>query len=47
MHPKMFGSPDIILLDSKTAIFLHGCFWHGCPKHYREPNSRKDFGKRK
>jgi DNA mismatch endonuclease (patch repair protein) len=47
MHPKMFGSPDIILLDSKTAIFLHGCFWHGCPKHYREPNSRKDFWKTK
>lgn len=32
MHPKMFGNPDIILKDSKTVIFIDGCFWHGCRK---------------
>lgn len=25
------GNPDIILPKYKTAIFVHGCFWHGCP----------------
>lgn len=30
MHPKMRGNPDIILLDSRTIVFIHGCFWHGC-----------------
>jgi len=43
MHPKMVGSPDIILTDKKVAIFLHGCFWHKCPLHYREPKSNKKF----
>ena len=37
MHPKMDGSPDIILKDKKLAIFLQGCFWHKCPKCYKEP----------
>jgi DNA mismatch endonuclease (patch repair protein) len=25
------GNPDIVLLKYKTVIFVHGCFWHGCP----------------
>lgn len=25
------GRPDIVLPKYKTAIFVHGCFWHGCP----------------
>jgi DNA mismatch endonuclease (patch repair protein) len=43
MHPKMSGSPDIILIDKKVAIFLQGCFWHKCPKHYKEPKSNRDY----
>ena len=26
------GKPDIVLPRYKTVIFVHGCFWHGCPK---------------
>ena len=32
---KLPGSPDIVLPKWRTAIFVHGCFWHrhtGCPK---------------
>jgi DNA mismatch endonuclease (patch repair protein) len=43
MHPKMEGSPDIILPSKKIAIFLHGCFWHKCPIHYKEPKTKKKF----
>ena len=25
------GTPDIVLPKYLTAIFVHGCFWHGCP----------------
>jgi DNA mismatch endonuclease (patch repair protein) len=41
MHPKIVGSPDIILKDKKIAIFIHGCFWHGCKKCYRKPMNNK------
>lgn len=47
MHPKMKGGPDIILKDRKVAIFIHGCFWHKCPKHYIEPKSKIKFWKNK
>lgn len=29
------------------AIFLDGCFWHGCPQHYIGPRTRGDFWSRK
>jgi DNA mismatch endonuclease (patch repair protein) len=25
------GKPDIVMLKYKLVIFIHGCFWHGCP----------------
>lgn len=25
------GKPDVVFLDQKVAIFVDGCFWHGCP----------------
>jgi len=25
------------------VLFVHGCFWHGCPRHYREPRSNRAF----
>ena len=33
------GSPDIAFHDKKIAVFVDGCFWHGCPKHYKEPKT--------
>jgi len=26
------GKPDIVFVNKKIAIFVHGCFWHRCPK---------------
>ncbi len=29
-HPKdVFGRPDIVNRENKTAVFIDGCFWHG------------------
>ena len=37
------GTPDIIIKGSKLAVFVHGCFWHGCPRHYRSPHSNLEY----
>jgi len=29
------GTPDFVLPDHRVAIFVHGCFWHGCPRCFR------------
>jgi len=43
------GSPDIVLLKYRAAIFVHGCFWHGhsgCRKS-RLPTTRRTFWEEK
>lgn len=30
---------DIVFPGAKIAVFVHGCFWHGCPEHYRPTKS--------
>ncbi|MDB5683491.1 MAG: very short patch repair endonuclease, partial [Sphingomonas bacterium] len=43
------GRPDIVLPKHKTAIFVHGCFWHrhpDCPKA-STPRTRVDFWRHK
>src|SRR5665213_3543773 len=32
LHAKYLpGSPDIVFPTAKVCVFVHGCFWHGCP----------------
>lgn len=43
-HQKTpFGRPDLVVNSPPTAIFIDGCFWHGCPDHYVRPGSREEF----
>jgi len=30
-YKKVAGRPDIAFVGKKTAVFVHGCFWHRCP----------------
>lgn len=42
---KLPGKPDIVLPKYRTAIFVHGCFWHGhagC-KYYKVPQTRTQW----
>lgn len=37
------GRPDLVFVSAKVAVFVDGCFWHGCPEHYVPPRSRAAF----
>ena len=37
------GSPDIVLVSAKIAVFVDGCFWHGCPDHWTKPGTNQQF----
>jgi DNA mismatch endonuclease (patch repair protein) len=41
------GRPDIVFASHKIAIFIDGCFWHGCPEHYVRPRSKVEFWAKK
>jgi DNA mismatch endonuclease (patch repair protein) len=43
----VFGKPDFIFPKLKLAIFVDGCFWHGCPKHGTNPKSNRPYWHRK
>ncbi len=44
---KLPGKPDIAFPSVKVAIFVDGCFWHGCPEHMTWPKNNAEFWKEK
>ncbi len=46
-YPKILSNPDIGNRSRKIAIFVDGCFWHGCPTCYRAPTTRPEYWERK
>jgi DNA mismatch endonuclease (patch repair protein) len=46
-NQPVFGKPDFIFPKFKLAVFVDGCFWHGCPKHATQPKTNVAFWRRK
>lgn len=47
-YKKAPGRPDIAFVGRKVAVFVHGCFWHGCPHCQRyTPKSNRTWWKNK
>lgn len=40
---KVVGNPDITFPKGKIAVFIDGCFWHGCSQHLRLPSTNIDY----
>lgn len=40
---KLTGKPDIVFTKARIAIFVDGCFWHGCPQHGKLPKSNTSY----
>ena len=34
---------DIVFTRARLAVFIDGCFWHGCPEHFVSPKSNADY----
>ena len=46
-HWKIEGKPDFCWPKRKIALFVDGCFWHGCPRCYKVPKSNQVFWEKK
>lgn len=38
---------DIVFPTERVAVFVHGCFWHGCPEHGTWPKANAEFWRTK
>jgi DNA mismatch endonuclease (patch repair protein) len=39
----LFGKPDFVFREARVAVFVDGCFWHGCPRHGTRPKTNAGF----
>lgn len=35
--------PDVVFIGARLAVFVDGCFWHGCPQHSTMPRNNREF----
>src|SRR3972149_1453924 len=44
LHPNdIIGKPDFVFPEKRVAIFIDGCFWHGCKKCRTIPATNRAF----
>jgi len=46
-NQPVFGKPDFVFPKLRLAVFVDGCFWHGCPRHATQPKNNRAFWQRK
>ena len=46
-HLPLIGKPGFAFPSHKVAVFVDGCFWHGCPKCYTRPKTNCAFWDKK
>jgi DNA mismatch endonuclease, patch repair protein len=44
---RLMGKPDFIFPGVRLALFVDGCFWHGCRLHGTIPESNRSFWEKK
>jgi DNA mismatch endonuclease, patch repair protein len=42
-HFALPGTPDFCWPRQRVALFVDGCFWHGCPRCYQPPKSNVEY----
>lgn len=43
LNRKLPGKPDLVFVGARLAVFVDGCFWHGCPVHGTSPKSNQSY----
>ncbi|MFF1476130.1 very short patch repair endonuclease [Streptomyces sp. NPDC058301] len=41
--PDLRRTADIVFRPAKLAVFIDGCYWHGCPEHYVPPKTNPGY----
>jgi len=41
--PHLNCTADLVFPRARVAVFVDGCYWHGCPEHYRPPRTNPSY----
>ena len=41
--PTLRRTADLVFRRAKVAVFIDGCYWHGCPEHYKQPSTNTAY----
>ena len=41
--PELPRTADLVLRKSRVAVFVDGCYWHGCPEHRTQPATNAEY----
>lgn len=41
--PSFRVTADLVFRRARVAVFVDGCFWHGCPQHFRPPKTNAEY----
>jgi len=41
--PQLRRTADMVFRPAKVAVFIDGCYWHGCPDHYVPPKTNPGY----
>ncbi|MEU3502139.1 very short patch repair endonuclease [Streptomyces hundungensis] len=45
--PGLRRTADMVFRPAKVAVFIDGCYWHGCPEHYVPPKTNPGYWSQK
>ncbi len=45
--PGMRRTADLLFRPTRVAVFVDGCFWHGCPEHFVPPKTNPEYWREK
>jgi len=45
--PGLRREADLVFRGARVAVFIDGCFWHGCPEHATWPAANAEFWREK
>lgn len=41
--PGLRRTADLVFRPARVAVFIDGCFWHGCADHYAAPRTNAEY----
>src|SRR4051812_3202416 len=41
--PGLRCEADVVFARERVAVFVDGCWWHGCPEHWAPPKANRDW----